>query len=66
VDYHRPVPPQELRRIAQTFGVLYLITFATSIPALWLYQPVLDDPAGYIAGAGHDTRILLGRSWSCC
>jgi len=60
VDYHRPVPPQELRRIAQTFGVLYLITFATSIPALWLYQPVLDDPAGYIAGAGHDTRILLG------
>lgn len=60
MDYHRPVPPQELRRIAQTFGVLYLITFATSIPALWLYQPVLDDPAGYIAGAGHDTRILLG------
>ena len=60
MDYHRPVPPQELRRIAQTFGVLYLITFATSIPALWLYQPVLDDPAGYIAGAGHDNRILLG------
>ena len=32
----------------------------TSIPALWLYQPVLDDPAGYIAGAGHDNKILLG------
>jgi Domain of unknown function (DUF4386) len=60
VDYHRPVPPEESRRIAHTFGALYLITFATSIPALWLYQPVLDDPAGYIAGAGHDTRILLG------
>jgi hypothetical protein len=42
------------------FGALYLITFATSIPALWLYQPVLDDPAGYVAGAGHDNRILLG------
>jgi hypothetical protein len=60
MDYHRPVPPEESRRIAQTFGALYLITFATSIPALWLYQPVLDDPAGYIAGAGHDDRILLG------
>jgi hypothetical protein len=40
--------------------VLYLITFATSIPALWAYQPVLDNPAGYIAGAGHDKRILFG------
>jgi hypothetical protein len=45
---------------ARWFGVLYLITFATSIPALLLYQPVLDDPAGYIAGAGHDKRILFG------
>jgi hypothetical protein len=31
-----------------------------SIPALWLFQPVLDDPAGYIAGAGADNRIFLG------
>jgi hypothetical protein len=45
---------------ARWFGVLYLITFVTSIPALALYQPVLDDPVGYIAGAGHDTQILLG------
>src|SRR4051794_27112520 len=45
---------------ARWFGVLYLITFITSIPALLLFQPVLDDPAGYIAGAGHDTRILFG------
>ena len=40
--------------------MLYLITFATSIPPLLLYQPVLDDPVGYIAGAGHDKRILFG------
>lgn len=59
MDYARPVPPEESRRISLTFGVLYLITFVTSIPALWLYQPVLDDPAGYIAGAGHDNRIFL-------
>jgi hypothetical protein len=45
---------------ARVFGVLFLITFATSIPALLLYQPVLDDPVGYIAGAGHDTRIFFG------
>src|ERR1043165_9288851 len=44
---------------ARVFGVLYLITYVTSIPALALYQPVLDDPVGYIAGAGHDTQILL-------
>src|SRR5947199_696034 len=45
---------------ARVFGVLYLITFVTSIPALALYQPVLDDPVGYISAAGHDTQILLG------
>ena len=45
---------------ARVFGVLFLITFVTSIPALALYQPVLDHPVGYIAGAGHDKQILLG------
>ena len=45
---------------ARAFGVLYLLTFVTSIPALWLYESVLRDPVGYIAGAGHDNRILLG------
>jgi Domain of unknown function (DUF4386) len=44
---------------ARVFGVLYLITYVTSIPALALYQPVLDDPVGYIAGAGHDKQILF-------
>jgi hypothetical protein len=44
---------------ARAFGVLFLITYVTSIPALALYQPVLDDPVGYIAGAGHDTQILF-------
>src|SRR4051794_29170558 len=45
---------------ARVFGVLYLITFITSIPALLLYQPVLDNPVAYIAGAGHDKQILFG------
>jgi len=50
----------ETRKISLTFGILYLITFAASIPALYLYQPVLDDPVGYVAGAGADNRIFLG------
>jgi hypothetical protein len=45
---------------ARWFGVLYLITFVTSIPALLLYEPVLRHPVAYIAGAGHDNQILLG------
>src|SRR4051812_5652327 len=41
-------------------GVLYLITFATSIPAFFVfYAPVLNDP-GYITGAGADTSVFLG------
>jgi hypothetical protein len=45
---------------ARVFGVLYLITFVTSIAALWLYQPVLDHPIAYIAGAGDNNRIVFG------
>jgi hypothetical protein len=45
---------------ARAFGVLFLITFVTSIPALLLYEPVLRDPVGYIAGAGHDKQIFFG------
>jgi hypothetical protein len=45
---------------ARVFGVLELITFVTSIPALLLYEPVLRHPVEYIAGAGHDNRIFFG------
>ncbi len=50
----------EDQRTARIFGVLFIVTFITSIPALALFQPVLDDPAGYIAGAGKDGQIQLG------
>jgi hypothetical protein len=40
--------------------VLFIITFITSIAALALFQSVLDDPAGYIAGGGKDNQIYLG------
>ena len=50
---------QAAQRSARITGVLFLITFVTSIAALALFQPVLDDPAGYIAGGGADSRIYL-------
>ncbi|MDQ6878334.1 MAG: DUF4386 domain-containing protein [Candidatus Dormibacteraeota bacterium] len=48
-----------LRKTALVAGVLYLITFLASIPAVILLQPVLNDP-NYILGAGADGRVLLG------
>ena len=47
------------QRNARIFGVLFIITFLTSIPAAFLLMPLLDDPAGYIAGGGTDTQIYL-------
>jgi hypothetical protein len=44
---------------ARLFGVLFIITFLTSIPAALLVQPMLADPAGYIAGGGTDGQIYL-------
>jgi len=48
------------QRTARLFGVLFIITFVTSTAALALFQSVLDDPAGYIAGGGKDDQIYLG------
>jgi Domain of unknown function (DUF4386) len=45
---------------ARWFGVLYIITFVTSIPALALYETVLRHPVAYINGAGHDKQVLFG------
>jgi hypothetical protein len=49
--------PQTLARLT---GVLFLITYLTSIPAFFVfYAPVLNDPS-YILGAGADTSVRLG------
>lgn len=49
------------RKIALVTGVLFIITFITSIPAqLLLYHPLLSDPAKYMAGTGADPRVSLG------
>jgi len=48
-----------LRRTALIAGVLFIITFVASIPAVLLYGPVLSDP-NYVIGSGADARIPLG------
>jgi hypothetical protein len=48
------------QRHGRIFGLLFIITFITSIAALALFQSVLDDPVGYVAGGGKDNQIYLG------
>jgi len=47
------------QKIARVTGVLFVITFIASIPALILYGPVLNNP-DYIVSAGADTRVQWG------
>jgi hypothetical protein len=52
----RPADPT--RANSRAAGIFYILTFAASIPALLLLDPVLHDP-GYIVGAGHDYQVLF-------
>jgi len=56
----RTAPMSSDRRTAFLGGVLYLVTFAASIPAAFYFlDPVLSD-ATYVLGSGDDTRVLVG------
>ena len=48
--------------IARATGVLFLITFATSIPAYLLFDPITKDGgfSTYLTGGGADNQIFLG------
>jgi hypothetical protein len=50
-------PQDRTRGFARASGLFYLLTFAASIPAWLLLDPILRDP-GYILGAGHDTQVI--------
>jgi hypothetical protein len=52
-------PMDSTRKIALVAGVLYLITFISSIPAVFLLDPVLSNP-NYIVAAGADTQVIGG------
>lgn len=47
------------RRAARIFGWLMLLTFATSIPALLLLDPVLNDADYILGGGGWDSQIAF-------
>jgi hypothetical protein len=47
--------------IARVTGILFVITFATSIPpVLFLYGPLLNDPRYILSGGAADTSVSLG------
>ncbi len=47
------------RKTALAVGVLFILTFVTSIGGALAYGPVLSDP-NYVTGAGPDGRVFLG------
>jgi len=53
------MPP---RKLATITGVLWIITFITSIPAVLLYDPLLNDPDFILGAGGADTRIFIGAT----
>jgi Domain of unknown function (DUF4386) len=55
----RPTDAAALRRTSRIAGWWWIATFVTSIPALLLYDPLLND-SNFILSGGADTRIQLG------
>lgn len=47
------------RKTALVAGLLYLLTFASSIPAVFLLGPALNNPE-YITGVGAESTVRLG------
>lgn len=52
-------PMDPTRTAALAAGLFYIGTFVFSIPALGLYDGVVNDP-GFVLGAGHDQGVLWG------
>jgi len=53
-------PLGSMRKTALVAGVLYLATFLSSIPAVFLQGPVLNDPNFILGGGGADTQVRFG------
>ena len=59
--HRRPTTSMDsMRKTALVAGVLYLLTFLSSIPAVFLQSPVLNDPNFIIGSAGADGQVRLG------
>ena len=55
----RGVQAKSTRKVALVVGVLFILTFITSIAGVFAYGPVLTDPH-YVTGAGSDARVFVG------
>jgi len=54
------IDPADARKLRIT-GILWLVTFATSIPAALIYHPLLKHHGStYLTSGGHDKAIALG------
>ncbi len=53
------MPP---RRLATITGLLWIATFVTSIPAVLLYDPLLNNENFILGAGGGDTRIFVGAT----
>lgn len=51
--------PDPTRKAAFYAGIFYLLTFVSSIPAIFLLDPVLSNPE-FILGSGGSTQVLWG------
>ena len=49
-----------MRKVALAGGVLYLVTFAASIPQLKTFKHLIDDPSGFISTPGSNAAVLWG------
>ena len=54
-----PAPFDPTRRAALVSGILYLVTFLASIPAVFLLAPVIEDPS-FVVGQGASMQVGLG------
>ncbi len=65
MSYHRdttamnPAGVDPTRKTALAVGVLFILTFITSIGAVLAYGPILSDPL-YIVGNGSNTGVFVG------
>ncbi len=53
-------PMDSMRRTAMVVGVLFVVTYITSIAAKFAFYPPFLDNADYLLGDGEDTRVLWG------
>ena len=60
-DKRAPGAPMDpMRKAAYVVGVLFVITYITSIAAKFAFYPPFLDHVDYITGSGDDTRVLWG------